>query len=102
MTAIADLTNSAVALAVQGIAREKNKVVMPGPATTALTNRNARRWAFTGCSIPIRRRRQATVKAGGKSWFFVTVDYAFGHSLEADTAKAVQALGGTVAGSGIR
>ena len=39
------------------------------------------------------------MKAGGKSWFFVTVDYAFGHSLEADTAKAVQALGGTVAGS---
>ena len=35
---------------------------------------------------------KATVKAGGKSWFFVTVDYAFGHSLEADTAKAVQAL----------
>ena len=43
------------------------------------------------------------MKAGGKSWFFVTVDYAFGHSLEADTAKAVQALGGTVAAAcGIR
>jgi branched-chain amino acid transport system substrate-binding protein len=42
---------------------------------------------------------KATVKAGGKSWYFITVDYAFGHSLEADTAKAVQALGGTVAGS---
>src|SRR3546814_17746077 len=42
---------------------------------------------------------KATVRAGGKSWYFITVDYAFGHSLEADTAKAVKALGGSVVGS---
>lgn len=103
VTAIADLTNSAVALAVQGIAREKNKVVMfSGPATTALTNKECSpvgfHWMFDTYSQSAGGAK-ATVRAGGKSWFFITVDYAFGHSLEADTAKAVQALGGTVAGS---
>jgi hypothetical protein len=103
VTAIADLTNSAVALAVQGIAREKNKVVMfSGPATTALTNKECSpvgfHWMFDTYSQSAGGAK-ATVKAGGKSWYFITVDYAFGHSLEADTAKAVQALGGTVAGS---
>src|SRR3546814_4964746 len=42
---------------------------------------------------------KATVRAGGKSWYFITVDYDFGHALEADTAKAVKALGGTVVGA---
>ena len=103
VTAIADLTNSAVALAVQGIAREKNKVVMfSGPATTALTNKECSptgfHWMFDTYSQSAGGAK-ATVKAGGKSWYFVTVDYAFGQSLEADTAKAVQGLGGTVAGS---
>jgi branched-chain amino acid transport system substrate-binding protein len=103
VTAIADLTNSAVALAVQGIAREKNKVVMfSGPATTALTNKECSpvgfHWMFDTYSQSAGGAK-ATVRAGGKSWYFITVDYAFGHSLEADTAKAVQALGGTVAGS---
>src|SRR5699024_1096576 len=41
----------------------------------------------------------AIVKNGGKSWFFITADYAFGHSLQDNTAKVVKALGGTVAGS---
>lgn len=103
VTAIADLTNSAVALAVQGIAREKNKVVLfSGPATTALTNKECSpvgfHWMFDTFSQSAGGAR-ATIDAGGKSWYFVTVDYAFGHSLEADTAKRVKALGGTVAGS---
>ncbi|WP_459617751.1 ABC transporter substrate-binding protein [Bordetella sp. 2513F-2] len=103
VTAIADLTNSAVALAVQGIAREKNRVALfSGPATTALTNKDCSplgfHWMFDTYSQSAGGAK-ATVREGGKSWYFVTVDYAFGHSLEADTAKAVQALGGTVAGS---
>ena len=92
-----------MALAVQGIAREKNKVVMfSGPATTALTNKECSpvgfHWMFDTYSQSAGGAK-ATVRAGGKSWYFITVDYAFGHSLEADTAKAVKALGGTVAGS---
>lgn len=103
VTAIADLTNSAVALAVQGIAREKNKVVLfSGPATTALTNKECSpvgfHWMFDTYSQSVGGAK-ATVEAGGKSWFFITVDYAFGHSLEADTAQRVKSLGGTVAGS---
>ena len=103
VTAIADLTNSAVALAVQSIAREKGKVVLfSGPAATALTNKDCSptgfHWMFDTYSQSAGGAK-ATVKAGGKSWYFITVDYAFGHALEADTAKAVQALGGTVVGS---
>jgi branched-chain amino acid transport system substrate-binding protein len=105
VTAIADLTNSAVALAVQGIAREKNKVVMfSGPATTALTNKECSptgfHWMFDTYSQSAGGAK-ATVKSGGNSWYFVTVDYAFGQSLEADTVKAVKGLGGTVVG-GVR
>ncbi|AUL46701.1 ABC transporter permease [Bordetella trematum] len=105
VSAIADLTNSAVALAVQGIAREKDKVVLfSGPATTALTNKDCSpvgfHWMFDTYSQSAGGAK-ATVRDGGKSWYFITVDYAFGHSLEADTAKAVQALGGKVNG-GVR
>lgn len=103
VSAIADLTNSAVALAVQGIAREKNRVALfSGPATTALTNKECSptgfHWMFDTYSQSVGGAK-ATVAAGGKSWYFITVDYAFGHSLEADTAKMVKSLGGSVQGS---
>ncbi|NLY64986.1 MAG: ABC transporter substrate-binding protein [Alcaligenaceae bacterium] len=103
VTAIADLTNSAVALAVQNIAREKNKVVLfSGPATTTLTNKECSpvgfHWMFDTYSQSVGGAK-ATIASGGKSWFFLTVDYAFGHSLEADTSKMVKALGGSVAGA---
>ncbi|GAA4414693.1 ABC transporter substrate-binding protein [Advenella faeciporci] len=103
VTAIADLTNSAVALAVQNIAREKNKVVLfSGPATTALTNKECSpvgfHWMFDTYSQSVGGAK-ATIATGGKSWFFLTVDYAFGHSLEADTSKMVESLGGKVNGA---
>jgi len=102
VTAIADLTNSAVALAVQNVAREKNRIALfSGPATTALTNKSCSpvgfHWMFDTYSQSVGGAK-ATVQAGGKSWFFLTVDYAFGYSLEADTAKMVKKLGGTVVG----
>src|SRR3546814_2979719 len=82
VTAIADLTNSAVALAVQGIAKEKNKVALfSGPATTGLTNDSCSpvgfHWMFDVYSQSVGGVR-AMVNKGGKSWFFITVDYAFG------------------------
>lgn len=103
VTAIADLTNSAVALAVQGIAKEKNKVVLfSGPATTALTNDNCSpvgfHWMFDVYSQSVGGVK-AMVDKGGKSWFFITVDYAFGHSLQQGAADMVKALGGSVLGS---
>jgi branched-chain amino acid transport system substrate-binding protein len=103
VSAIADLTNSAVALAVQGIAKEKNKVVMfSGPATTGLTNDACSsvgfHWMFDVYSQSVGGVK-AMVNKGGKSWFFVTVDYAFGHSLQKGAADMVKELGGTVVGS---
>lgn len=103
VNAIADLTNSAVALAVQGIARDKHRIALfSGPATTALTNKECSptgfHWMFDTYSQSVAAAK-ATVANGGKSWYFITVDYAFGHALEADTAKAVKALGGTTLGS---
>ncbi|UYO95473.1 ABC transporter substrate-binding protein [Pollutimonas sp. M17] len=103
VSAIADLTNSAVALAVQGIAKEKNKVVMfSGPATTDLTNKSCSpvgfHWMFDVYSQSIGGVR-AMVNKGGKSWFFITVDYAFGHSLQKGSEDMVKQLGGTVVGS---
>src|SRR5690606_30793769 len=80
VSAIADLTNSAVALAVQGIAKEKNKVVLfSGPATTALTNDSCSpvgfHWMFDVYSQSVGGVK-AMIDKGGKSWFFITVDYA--------------------------
>lgn len=103
VSAIADLTNSAVALAVQGIAKEKNKVVMfSGPATTDLTNNSCSpvgfHWMFDVYSQSVGGVR-AMVNKGGKSWFFITVDYAFGHSLQKGSEDMVKQLGGTVMGS---
>src|SRR5690606_11767706 len=103
VTAIADLTNSAVALAVQGIAKEKNKVALfSGPATTGLTNDSCSpvgfHWMFDVYSQSIGGVR-AMVNKGGKSWFFITVDYAFGHSLQKGSEEMVKKLDGTVAGA---
>jgi len=103
VSAIADLTNSAVALAVQGIAKEKNKVVMfSGPATTGLTNDSCSpvgfHWMFDVYSQSVGGVR-AMIGKGGKSWYFVTVDYAFGHSLQKGAEDMVKELGGTVVGS---
>jgi branched-chain amino acid transport system substrate-binding protein len=100
---ITDLTTSSVALAVQEVAREKNKVIMiTGAASSDLTGKNCAPTAIhyeydttalangTGAEV---------VKAGGKSWFFITADYAFGHALQKDTASVVEANGGKVLGS---
>ncbi|MDR3400599.1 MAG: ABC transporter substrate-binding protein [Pandoraea sp.] len=100
--AIADLTNSAAALAVQKLAMDKQRVVLfSGPATTRLTNEDCSptgfHWMFDTYSQSAATAR-AVVGDGGKSWYFITVDYAFGHSLEKDAADIVKAQGGTVVG----
>jgi len=100
---VADLTNSAAALAVQQIAKEKNRVALfSGPATTRLTNEDCSptgfHWMFDSYSQSAAAAR-GLVNTGAKSWYFVTVDYAFGHSLEKEASDIVKAAGGTVVGS---
>jgi branched-chain amino acid transport system substrate-binding protein len=99
---IADVPNSAVALAVAQVAREKDKIHLNASATTvALTGAqcspNTTVWSFDTYMLA-KSTGGATVKAGGDSWFFITADYAFGHSLEEQTTAQVLKAGGKVAG----
>ena len=100
---VLDVPNSAVALAVQGVVREKNKVyINSGAGSTALTGAqcspNFIHWSFDTYMLA-RSTGGAMVKAGGESWYFLTADYAFGKQLQSDTSSMVQAAGGTVTGS---
>ncbi len=100
--AVVDGNNSGVALAVQGIVREKNKIfLMGGVASTRLTNEdcspNGLSWVFDTYALA-RSTAKAIMAEDGKSWFFVTADYAFGYSMEKDASDAVRAGGGTVLG----
>jgi len=100
---IIDVPNSAVALAVNGVAREKNKVYLNSTAATAdLTgpacSPNTVHWTYDTWMLA-RSTGGAMVKAGGDSWFFITADYAFGHALERDTGNFVKAQGGKVLGA---
>jgi branched-chain amino acid transport system substrate-binding protein len=97
---IVDVPNSAVALAVNGIAREKNKVfINSGAASSDLTGKacspNTVHWTYDTWALA-NGTGKAIVKSGGTSWFFLTADYAFGHALERDTAAVVEANGGKV------
>ncbi|HEY4981828.1 MAG TPA: ABC transporter substrate-binding protein, partial [Pseudolabrys sp.] len=87
VSAITDLTNSAVALAVQKIANDHGKITLAvGPATTRLTNEDCSptgfHWAFDTYSQAVGTAR-AIVGQGGKSWFILAADYAFGHQMAA-------------------
>jgi branched-chain amino acid transport system substrate-binding protein len=100
---ILDVPNSAVALAVNGVARDKNKVFIgSGCATTALTgdqcSPNTVQWTYDTYMLA-HSTGGALVKAGGTSWYFIGADYTFGHTLAGDTGAVVTAAGGTVAGN---
>jgi branched-chain amino acid transport system substrate-binding protein len=96
--------NSAVALTVQALGKEKNKItIVTGAATARMTNEDCA--PGTGIHYLMDTIAlsnvvgKAIVKDGGDSWFFLTADYAFGHSLEKDTGDVVKAAGGTVRGA---
>ncbi len=96
-------TNSGANLAMAKIAAEKKKVFMSiGAASARLTNEECSpytvHYAYDTVALA-RGTGGAIVKQGGKSWFFLTADYAFGASLEKDTAAVVTAAGGKVVGS---
>jgi branched-chain amino acid transport system substrate-binding protein len=96
-------TNSTASLAMAKVAAEKKKVFSAiGAGAAALTNEQCTpytvHYAYDTVALA-RGTGSAMVKQGGKSWFFLTADYAFGQSLEKDTADVVKASGGTVLGS---
>lgn len=100
---IIDVPNSSVALAVASIAREKNKVFIAASAGTPdLTGRqcspNTVQWAFDTYMLA-RSTAGSLMRLGGGSWFFITADYSFGHSLEIDAERIVTEGGGKVFGS---
>src|SRR5215813_3272439 len=101
VNAVAELTNSAVALAVQQIAKEKGQITLFTGATTRLTNEDCSpagfHWAFYTYSQAVGTAR-AVVAEGGKTWFLLVADYAFGHQMANDLSKVVKTSGGTVVG----
>lgn len=103
VTVIADLTNSAVALAVAGIAKERKKIALfNGPATTRLFNEDCSTtgfmWTFD-TAASARGTALAVLREGGDSWYIIAADYAFGHQLLADLQSIVAANGGKTVGS---
>jgi branched-chain amino acid transport system substrate-binding protein len=95
--------NSAVMLAMSKIATEKKKpLIVPASGTARITNEECSPYAihygYDTVSLA-KGTASAVVKQGGKSWFFLTADYVFGHSLEEDASRVVKANGGTVVGT---
>ncbi|HEX4041939.1 MAG TPA: ABC transporter substrate-binding protein [Xanthobacteraceae bacterium] len=101
--AILDVPNSGVALAVNEVVREKNKVLLvSGAAISDLTgpkcSPNTIHWTYDTWMLA-NGTGKSVVKTGGDTWFFITADYAFGHALERDTTAVIKANGGKVLGS---
>jgi branched-chain amino acid transport system substrate-binding protein len=96
-------TNSSTALASAKVAAEKKRPYFAvGAATSRLTNEDCTpytvHYAYDTVALA-NGTGAAVVKSGGKSWYFLTADYAFGHSLEKDTGDVVKAAGGTIVGA---
>lgn len=103
VNAILDVPTSSVALAVADITAEKNGVLIDsGAGSTALTREQCRpttvHWTYDTAALANGTGKNMT-EAGGKKWFFLTADYAFGHSLEENTAAVVESSGGEVVGT---
>lgn len=102
VNAILDVPTSSVALSVADITHEKNRVLIDsGAGSTDLTQEQCHpttiHWTYDTASLANGTGKEMTA-AGGEKWFFLTADYAFGHSLEENTIKVVEANGGEVVG----
>ncbi|MDB5363503.1 MAG: transporter permease [Rhodospirillales bacterium] len=100
---IVDTPNSGAGLAVQGVAREQKKIFITSSAgTTALTNANCSpygiQWTYDTYALA-KGTGEAVAEQGGKSWYFITADYAFGHQLQADATTIIEKNGGKVLGA---
>jgi branched-chain amino acid transport system substrate-binding protein len=96
-------TNSGAALAMAEVAKEKKRVFIDnGAASSALTNEQCSpytvHYAYDTVALS-KGSAGAIVEGGGKRWFFLTADYAFGHAMEADASKVVKEKGGSVVGA---
>jgi len=103
VTALVDVTGSAPALAVMGVARDKDRIViLNGPGATSITNENCTpttvHYAYDTYALA-HSTGQAVTRQGGKSWFFLTADYSFGEELARETTAVVLANGGKVVGN---
>lgn len=101
--AIADVTGSSVAIAINNMAREMGKItLMTGPGTTALSNAECSptgfHWGWDTYAQSV-SSANALLGAGLKDWFILTSDYAFGHQLEADLTRVVTEGGGKIVGT---
>src|SRR5579883_645156 len=102
---IVDVPTSSVALAVENVSKELKKIVLfTGAGASDITGKNcepyAAHWVYDTYALA-HGTGGAIVKSGGKSWFFLTADYAFGHDLERDTAAVVEQEGGKVLGQAL-
>jgi branched-chain amino acid transport system substrate-binding protein len=100
---IVDIVNSSVALGVQQLAREKNRVVIgtavgTGDFTGKSCTSTSISWLYDSYALA-NSLVQSAVKSGLDTWYFITVDYAFGQSMQADATLAIQKAGGKVLGS---
>ncbi len=102
VAALLDVAASSPALAVMNVAQARDRIVMlDGPGATSITNQSCNattvHYAFNTYALA-HTVGAAVVQQGGKSWFFLTADYTFGHQLEGDTAEVITASGGQVLG----
>ncbi|MCP1845126.1 branched-chain amino acid transport system substrate-binding protein [Bradyrhizobium sp. USDA 4524] len=102
---IADGGSSAAALAMQNVSREKKKIILlSGPATAEITGKACSpysfHWMYDTYALAA-APPEGVLKRGGDTWFFITADYAFGKSMEAEATKRIQAGGGKIVG-GVR
>ena len=100
-----DIGNSAAAIAVQSLVREKNKIgIITGAASSDITgkfcNSNTFHWGYDTYMESAALAGEMT-RQGDDTWYFITIDYAYGHSLEADASARIEKDGGKVLG-GIR
>lgn len=100
--AIADLPNTAIALAVQTVAREKKKITLISAAASVdlygkACSPTGFLWTYDTAALS-RGTAQAVFKDGGKSWYFIDADFSFANQLQADTTAQLDKLGGTVLG----
>jgi branched-chain amino acid transport system substrate-binding protein len=100
---VSDLVTTTTALSVMRIAKEKNRVALvSGAGSTRITNEDCNdvtvHWTYDTYALA-RGTARTLVQRGGKTWFFLTADYAFGTSLQKDASDVIVADGGTVVGS---
>ena len=105
VAAVVDVPNSAVALAVNQLMRDKNRTFLASSvATSDLTGKACApttvQWVFDTWSLANGTAR-ALVQRGGDTWFFITADYAFGQALTRDASERVRASGGRVIGQAL-